>query len=100
MRKFNFEELQEDDRADPRLAQASTAFSESREVACQRLLNVDAIVEAATLAQFYVLEHQLPGRGFSRDQDSGVMCRWRHKISGILFGLMPVDPSIIGFSNR
>jgi hypothetical protein len=32
--------------------------------------------------------------------DSAVICRWVHRESGILFDLMPVDPGVLGFSNR
>ena len=40
--------------------------------------DVDAIVEAATLRQYYELESRLPALGFVRDADSEVICRWRH----------------------
>jgi len=59
--------------------------------------DVDAIVEAATLVQYYRVEEKLPALGFTRD--SGVICRWKHGDSGVLFDLMPVDPRILGFSN-
>jgi hypothetical protein len=38
--------------------------------------------------------------GFVRDAESDVICRWRHAASGVLFDLMPIDPAILGFSNR
>lgn len=28
------------------------------------------------------------------------MCRWIHKPSGVVFDLMPVQPEVLGFSNR
>lgn len=62
--------------------------------------DVDAIVEAATLQQYYQLESCLPAAGFVRDVNSDVICRWKHRASGVLFDLMPVDPAILGFSNR
>lgn len=31
---------------------------------------------------------------------SGVVCRWVHQASGVLFDLMPVDEGVLGFSNR
>ena len=61
--------------------------------------DVDTIVEAR-LGQFHRIEEQVAHRGFSRDVDSGVTCRWIHRDTGILFDLMPVDASILGFSNR
>lgn len=62
--------------------------------------DVDAIVEARDLPQFYSIEAQVATRGFVRDTQSGVICRWIHTETGVLFDLMPVDPSVLGFSNR
>lgn len=62
--------------------------------------DVDAVVETATWVEYCKLEAQMPGRGFVRDAESGVICRWKHKSSGILFDMMPVDPKVLGFSNR
>lgn len=62
-------------------------------------VDVDAIVEAR-LGQFHRIEERVAGRGFVRDIDSGVICRWRHRDSGVLFDLMPVDEGVLGFSNR
>ncbi|WP_407067639.1 hypothetical protein [Marilutibacter alkalisoli] len=61
--------------------------------------DVDAIVEAR-LAQFHRIEEQVAARGFVRDADSGVICRWVHRDSGALLDLMPVDASVLGFPNR
>lgn len=62
--------------------------------------DVDAIVEAATLRQYYKLENCLPALGFVRDTDNDVICRWRHAATGVLFDLMPTDAAILGFSSR
>lgn len=62
--------------------------------------DVDAIVAADTLPQFYRIEAQVAERGFVRDTESGVICRWKHEDTGVLFDLMPVDPGILGFANR
>lgn len=61
--------------------------------------DVDAIVEARDLPQFYGIEAEVAARGFVRDTQSGVICRWIHTETGVLFDLMPVDPSVLGFSN-
>lgn len=61
--------------------------------------DVDAVVEAG-LAQFHRIEAQVAARGFVRDVDSGVICRWVHCETGVLFDLMPVRPEVLGFSNR
>lgn len=63
-------------------------------------IDVDAIVVADTLPQFQRIEGEVAARGFVRDMDSGVICRWRHRDSGAVFDLMPVDTRILGFSNR
>jgi hypothetical protein len=61
--------------------------------------DVDAVVEAATLSQYYQVEKRLPALGFTRDVGSEVICRWRHASTGVLFDLMPTDPAVLGFSN-
>ncbi|HEX2082473.1 MAG TPA: hypothetical protein VHF86_03190, partial [Xanthomonadaceae bacterium] len=62
-------------------------------------MDVDAIVEADDLTQFYRIEVELEQRGFIRDAESGVICRWKHQASGVVFDLMPVDDAVLGFSN-
>jgi hypothetical protein len=62
--------------------------------------DVDAVVEATTLAQYYVATQKLPARGFVPNADSTVICRWKHRNSGALFDIVPVDPAVLGFSNR
>lgn len=61
--------------------------------------DVDAVVNA-NRAMFHHIEEALARRGFSRDISSEVICRWVHKASGVLFDLMPVQPEVLGFSNR
>ncbi len=61
--------------------------------------DVDAVVNA-TRAVFHRIEEAVAQRGFVRDVHSNVICRWVHKDSGVLFDLMPVQPEVLGFSNR
>jgi hypothetical protein len=61
--------------------------------------DVDAVVNA-TRATFHRIEKMVGQRGFVRDVGSDVICRWVHKESGVLFDLMPVEPEVLGFSNR
>ena len=35
-----------------------------------------------------------------RDSSSEVICRWKYRDSGVLFDLMPVEVSVLGFTNR
>jgi hypothetical protein len=61
--------------------------------------DVGAVVNADR-ALFHRIEKQVAQRGFARDVSSDVICRWVHKPSGVLFDLMPVQPEVLGFSNR
>ena len=62
-------------------------------------LDVDAVVDAGRAA-FYRLEETVAARGFVRDSNSEVICRWVHRESGVVFDLMPVDAEVLGFTNR
>ena len=61
--------------------------------------DVDVVVEVATRTAFYHFEDRLRSRGFTEDQEDGVICRWRHP-GGLILDAMPADPTILGFSNR
>jgi hypothetical protein len=61
--------------------------------------DVDAVVNASR-ATFHRIEKQVAQRGFARDGGSDVICRWVHKESGLVFDLMPVQPDVLGFTNR
>lgn len=61
--------------------------------------DVDAVVNASR-ALFHHIETSVAARGFARDVNSDVICRWVHKESGVLFDLMPMLPEVLGFSNR
>lgn len=61
--------------------------------------DVDAIINASR-ATFYRVENAVARLGFIRDVHSEVICRWIHASSGIPFDLMPVEPEVLGFSNR
>lgn len=62
-------------------------------------LDVDVIVEAASYVEFTVLEQRLRQLGFRESRMEGApVCRW---VNGdLLLDFMPIDPSILGFSNR
>ena len=61
--------------------------------------DVDAVVNASRAA-FHRIEEQVAQCGFARDVNSDVICRWVHKASGLVFDLMPVQPEVLGFTNR
>lgn len=60
--------------------------------------DVDLLTSVATRRDYYQLAHQLRELGFTEDRDSDVLCRWR--ITDFRVDVMPVDQSILGFSNR
>ncbi|MGO9086494.1 MAG: hypothetical protein ACLQBK_14800 [Candidatus Sulfotelmatobacter sp.] len=62
-------------------------------------LDVDAIVEIASYAEFVALEDRLGELGFRRAHaEAAPICRW---LAGDLtLDLMPTDSTILGFSNR
>ncbi|MFO1251892.1 MAG: hypothetical protein U1E77_12380 [Inhella sp.] len=61
--------------------------------------DVDAVV-STNRAMFHRIEEKVAERGFVRDASSDVICRWVHRESGVLFDLMPVQPEVLGFTNR
>lgn len=61
--------------------------------------DVDVVVEVSTRTAFHAFEAQLRTRGFTEDQEEGVSCRWRHD-GGLILDAMPLDPAILGFTNR
>lgn len=61
--------------------------------------DVDAIVEAASLAKYYQLADRLRERSFIEDKSlEAPICRWRAK--GVVLDVMPTNPEILGFGNR
>lgn len=62
-------------------------------------LDIDAIVAAASYAEFTLYETRLRELGFRESRAEGApICRW---LSGnLILDLMPTDSSILGFSNR
>jgi hypothetical protein len=62
--------------------------------------DVDVVVEVATRQGYLAFEQRLGRRGFQHDQDSGVICRFRHGDTGLVLDAMPLDPKVLGFENR
>jgi hypothetical protein len=62
-------------------------------------LDVDAIAEIGSYAEYTVFGERLRALGFSEDTSEGApLCRWVH--SGTILDVMPLDERILGFSNR
>lgn len=60
--------------------------------------DVDGVVEAASLLEYYAVERKFEAMGLPRDSSEGApICRWR--VAGVPFDLMPMSESVLGFSN-
>ncbi len=62
-------------------------------------VDVDAISEVTSYAAYVNLSERLRDLGFKHDTSEGApLCRWLH--GGIKVDVMPLDESVLGFSNR
>ena len=63
--------------------------------------DVDVIIDVATPVEYYRFSMQLRELGFREDTD-GPICRWLidTRLGKVILDVMPVDESILGFSNR
>ncbi|HWN73316.1 MAG TPA: nucleotidyl transferase AbiEii/AbiGii toxin family protein [Solirubrobacterales bacterium] len=62
--------------------------------------DIDVIVEVTTRSQYYRFEDAIRRIGFQNDDQSRVICRFRHPESGLVLDVMPTEASILGFENR
>ncbi|MBF0315114.1 MAG: nucleotidyl transferase AbiEii/AbiGii toxin family protein [Oligoflexia bacterium] len=61
--------------------------------------DVDCIIEISTVDEYYHLEEELRQLKFTNDISPGApICRWKYL--GITIDIMPIDSSILGFSNQ
>ena len=61
--------------------------------------DVDAIVDVTSYAQYTALSNKLRTRGLVEDTSEGApLCRWRKGV--VIVDVMPVDSTVLGFSNR
>jgi predicted nucleotidyltransferase len=61
--------------------------------------DVDVISDITSLTDYYRLGERLRQRGFDEASDSRVICRWRHRETGLILDVMPDDEDVLGFSN-
>lgn len=59
-------------------------------------MDIDAVIEVASYAEFAQLEGEMRQLGFQHDES--LICRW--SIDNLIVDLMPVDAGILGFSNK
>lgn len=63
-------------------------------------IDVDVVVAAGTLSKYHEIEARLRTPDFDNDQSEGApICRWKSS-SGDVLDLMPVQDTILGFSNE
>ena len=62
--------------------------------------DIDVIVEITTTRDYHRFEKRVREAGLENDQESGVICRFKHPASGLLLDVMPTEASILGFENR
>lgn len=73
-------------------------LTEPEVVKIRATLDVDTVVEVATLQDYENLRRKLRKKGFSERPESQVMCRF---FSGeLVLDVMPDDEKVLGFSNR
>ncbi len=61
--------------------------------------DVDVIIKVTPRSNYHKLEEELRELGFRNDtSDNAVICRWL--LDNLIIDIMPVDPEILGFSNR
>lgn len=61
-------------------------------------VDVDAVVQVSSRADYYRLSTKLRARGFSEDRSKGApVCRWLH--APLILDVMPTDKDILGFGN-
>ena len=62
-------------------------------------IDVDIIAEISTHMEYFDFSQRLRAIGFAEDASpEAPNCRWRH--GELILDVMPLDPSILGFSNR
>lgn len=61
-------------------------------------LDVDCLIDVASLSEYYKIELALKKRGFKQSIDDEVICRWRH--DDLILDVMPTDQKILGFTNK
>jgi predicted nucleotidyltransferase len=62
--------------------------------------DVDVICNVASYGEYQLLAERLRERGLHEAADEPVICRWRHRESGLAIDVMPTSEKVLGFSNR
>jgi hypothetical protein len=62
--------------------------------------DVDVVAEVLTLSRYACFQEDLRKLGFAEDIESGVICRWRHRRSGLILDAIPAATHLAGFGGR
>jgi len=74
-------------------------LTDSAAAGIRATMDVDAIVDVTSHAGYVSLAGRLRKLGLVEDTTPGApMCRWRRR--DVIVDVMPIDPQILGFSNR
>ncbi len=61
--------------------------------------DVDVICDVSSYGQYQALAKRLRERELDEAMDEPVICRWRHRGSGLAIDVMPTSEEVLGFSN-
>lgn len=61
--------------------------------------DVDVICDVTSYAEYQALSKRLRDRGLEEAMDEPVICRWRHRESGLAIDVMPTSEDVLGFCN-
>lgn len=75
-------------------------FSEPAAPPARATDDVDVICDVTTRAEYYRLAERLRRRDLHEASAEPVICRWRHRGSGLAIDVMPVSEEVFGFSNE
>lgn len=62
--------------------------------------DVDVICDVTSYGEYQLLAERLRQRGLDEAMGENVICRWRHRGSGLAIDVMPIAEDVPGFSNR
>jgi predicted nucleotidyltransferase len=61
--------------------------------------DVDVICDVTSYAEYQAFSERLRERALEEAMDEPVICRWRHRESGLAIDVMPTSEDVLGFSN-
>jgi predicted nucleotidyltransferase len=61
--------------------------------------DVDVICDVTSYGEYQALAERLRDRDLEEAIDEPVICRWRHRESGLAIDVMPTSEEVLGFSN-